>query len=82
MRWAVQAMQEVRRRGLRWIEVKDEVMRASNAALQARLAPSVWAGCRTWYRAADGRNFALYPGFTREYVRAVRAQKVSDNATG
>jgi len=82
VRWAVQAMQELRRRGLRWIEVKDEVMRASNAALQARLGQSVWAGCRSWYRAADGRIFALFPGFTREYVQAVGAQKVSDNDTG
>lgn len=82
VRWAVQAMQELRRRGLHWIEVKDEVMRASNASLQARLATSVWAGCRSWYRASDGRIFALYPGFTREYVRAVRAQKVSDCGTG
>ncbi len=81
-RWVVKAMLELRRRGLRWIEVKDEVMRASNTALQARLGQSVWAGCRSWYRAPDGRIFALFPGFTREYVRAVRAQKVSDNETG
>lgn len=82
VQWAVQAMRDLRRRGLRWIEVKDEVMRASNTALQARLGQSVWAGCRSWYRAGDGRIFALYPGFTREYVRAVWAQRVSDNATG
>ena len=81
VRWAVRAMLELRRRGLCWIEVKDEVMRASNAALQARLKRSVWAGCRSWYRAPDGKIFALFPGFTREYVRAVGSQRISDFET-
>jgi hypothetical protein len=53
-------------------------MQASNAALQARLGDSVWAGCRSWYRSGDGRIFALYPGFTREYVRAVRGQEFGE----
>jgi cation diffusion facilitator CzcD-associated flavoprotein CzcO/acetyl esterase/lipase len=78
VQWAVQAMQEVRRRGARWMAVKADVMQASNAALQARLGHSVWAACRSWYRRADGRIFALYPGFTREYVTAVRAQDFRD----
>jgi len=82
VRWAVQAMQELRQRGLRWIEVKDEVMRASNSALQARLGHSVWAGCRSWYRAPDGKIFALFPGLTREYVRSVRALRLGDHRTG
>jgi len=75
-------MQELRERGLHWIEVKDEVMRASNAALQARLGHSVWAGCRSWYRAPDGKIFALFPGLTREYVRSVRALRLGDHRTG
>lgn len=78
VQWAVTAMREVRRRRARWISVKASVMTASNAALQARLQDSVWASCRSWYRSADGRIFALYPGFTREYVRAVRAQDFAD----
>jgi cation diffusion facilitator CzcD-associated flavoprotein CzcO/acetyl esterase/lipase len=78
VRWVVAAMQELRRRRARWIAVKAPVMAASNAALQSRLGDSVWATCRSWYRGADGRIFALYPGFTREYVRAVRAQNFAD----
>jgi hypothetical protein len=74
----MRAMQELRRRGARWIGVKPAVMAASNAALQARLGQSVWASCRSWYRTADGRIFALFPGFTRDYVRAVRAQDFAD----
>ena len=78
VQWMLTAMQEVRRRGALWIEVKAAVMNASNAALQARLGDSVWSHCRSWYRSGDGRIFALYPGFTGEYVRAVRGQNFAD----
>lgn len=74
VQWVIKAMGEQRRRGARWIGIKPAVMAASNERLRERLAGSVWAGCRSWYRAADGRIFALWPGFTREYVRAVRGQ--------
>jgi hypothetical protein len=58
--------------------LKPEVMAASNAALQARLGTSVWSTCRSWYRADNGRVVALWPGFTREYVRAVQGQSFKD----
>jgi hypothetical protein len=38
----------------------------------------VWSHCRSWYRAANGRNIAIWPGTTREYVNAVRAQSFGD----
>ncbi|MDE2146564.1 MAG: NAD(P)/FAD-dependent oxidoreductase [Burkholderiales bacterium] len=72
VRFALRAMQRVQREGRRWIEVRDAAMREHNQALQARLAGSVWAGCRSWYRQGDdGRIVALWPGFTGEYVRAL-----------
>jgi hypothetical protein len=76
--WVVRAMREVRRRRRRWIAVRPQVMEASNEALQARLAHSVWSECRSWYRAEGGKVFAIFPGFTREYVHAVRAQDFAD----
>ncbi len=78
VRWALRAMSEVQRRGQRWLDLKPEVMQAFNDALQARLKTSVWAGCRSWYRADSGRNIAIWPGFTREYVRAVQAERFDD----
>ncbi len=77
--FAVRAMQRVQRAGRRWIDVRDEAMRAHNQALQARLQGSVWAGCRSWYRQGDdGRIVALWPGFTREYVRALARARPED----
>lgn len=78
VQWVVRAMGELQRRGARWIGIKPAVMAASNDALRARLGGSVWASCRSWYRTADGRIFALWPGFTRDYVGAVRAQDFAD----
>ena len=69
---AVACIQAVRAGRHRWIEVRPEVFRAHNDHLQARLAGSVWSQCRSWYRLESGRIIALFPGYTREYVRAVR----------
>jgi cation diffusion facilitator CzcD-associated flavoprotein CzcO len=83
VRWAVQAMQEVQRRGKQWLDVKDSVMQPFNTQLQSRLSKAVWSQCRSWYRAEtaagqSGRNIAIWPGFTAEYVRAVQQQSFAD----
>ena len=78
VRWALQAMQQVQQRSARFIDLKPAVMRSFNDALQTRLKGSVWSQCRSWYRADNGRNIAIWPGFTGEYVRAVAAQAWGD----
>jgi cation diffusion facilitator CzcD-associated flavoprotein CzcO len=82
VRWAVQAMQEVQRQGKRWLAVKDSHMQQFNTQLQSRLSTAVWSQCHSWYRAETaqgqvGRNIAIWPGFTAEYVRAVQGQSFS-----
>jgi hypothetical protein len=64
--------------GHRAIEVRAEVQRAHNAALQERLAGSVWSQCRSWYRMEDGKVIAIFPGFVSEYVRAARVPRLGD----
>jgi cation diffusion facilitator CzcD-associated flavoprotein CzcO len=78
VRWAVHAMQEVQRRGAAWLDVKPAVMESFNTGLQDRLAGAVWSQCRSWYRADSGRNIAIWPGYTREYVSAVANQSFDD----
>lgn len=73
MRHAIACMRAVARGGHRAIEVREETMRGHNATLQQRLAGSVWAQCRSWYRMDGGKVVAIFPGYTREYVRAVSA---------
>lgn len=78
VRWVLRAMQEVERRSARFIDLKPAAMQQFNEGLKARLAHSVWSQCRSWYRAESGRNIALWPGFTREYRRAVHHQSFAD----
>ncbi|MDO9316537.1 MAG: alpha/beta hydrolase fold domain-containing protein [Burkholderiaceae bacterium] len=77
---AIACMQAVRAGNHRWIDVRPEVLREHNERLQARLGRSVWSQCRSWYRMENGRVFALFPGFTREYVQAVRQPDLADYA--
>ena len=71
VRWAIACMQALARCGGRWLDLRPEVMQAHNQALQQRLQGTVWNACRSWYRASDGRNIALWPGFTAEYQAAL-----------
>jgi len=76
---AIACMQAVRDGGHRSIAVKPAVMQAHNEALQQRLAGSVWSQCRSWYRAENGRIVAIFPGFTREYVKTVRRPRLAED---
>ncbi len=78
VRFVLRAIDQVQRRGKRWLDVRPAVMAAYNDGLQQRLRGSVWSQCRSWYRADSGRVIALFPGFTREYVAAVDGQRWSD----
>ena len=78
-RHVLACIQAVRRGAHRWIAVKPEVMRRYNQGLQERLEGSVWSQCRSWYRMEPGgRIVALFPGFTREYVRGLKRLDPSD----
>jgi cation diffusion facilitator CzcD-associated flavoprotein CzcO/acetyl esterase/lipase len=79
---AIACMRRVKQQNKRWIDVRADVMAAHNQQLQQRLAGSVWTQCRSWYRMEGGRVVALFPGFTAEYVRAVRQPAAKDYTLG
>lgn len=80
--FAIAAMARTTAAGGRAFEVREEVFRAHNQALQARLQGSVWSLCRSWYRTDSGRITALWPGFTGEYVRGLRQPAWDDYRLG
>ncbi len=50
------------------IEVKAEVQDEFNKKLQKDLKNTVWSsGCNSWYTNAEGKNFALWSGYTWKY---------------
>ncbi len=73
VRYVIKAQRHMRSAGLRSVEVKADVARNYNAALQKRLQGTVWqTGCHSWYLSGSGKNNTLWPGFTFEYRRQTR----------
>jgi cation diffusion facilitator CzcD-associated flavoprotein CzcO len=67
--YVMSALEGMRARGLRLVDVRADAQSRYNASLKARLARTVWAtgGCTSWYYSKDGKNTTLWPGFTFEY---------------
>ncbi len=63
-----QALEQVRERGVAAIDVRPEVEAASDREVQARFAETAWLQCDSWYRNAEGRIVANWPGYMREYI--------------
>jgi cation diffusion facilitator CzcD-associated flavoprotein CzcO len=76
-RYVAQTVALLRDRGLRSLEVRDEVQQDYNVRLQQRSRDSVYeAGCHSWYITADGRNTNTWVGYMNEYARLVRKPKL------
>jgi hypothetical protein len=67
-----QALQRMRLRRAGAIEVRAEVEAASDRAVQSRFAGTAWTQCSSWYRNAQGRIIANWPGYMREYEQQTR----------
>jgi cation diffusion facilitator CzcD-associated flavoprotein CzcO len=67
-----QALEQMRARGARSVEVRADVEQASDRALQARFAGTAWTRCDSWYRDERGRIVANWPGYMREYLQQTR----------
>ncbi|MFO0619630.1 MAG: NAD(P)/FAD-dependent oxidoreductase [Polyangiaceae bacterium] len=72
--YIVGALEHMRARNVKLLEVKAEDQRAYNAAIHARLERTVWAtgGCVSWYRTRSGKNTTLWPGFMVEFQRQMK----------
>ncbi|WP_084683060.1 flavin-containing monooxygenase [Perlucidibaca piscinae] len=59
----------LREQGLKLLDVRPEVQRQYNRAIQKRLARTNWnSGCKSWYLTEDGYNATMYPGFATQYA--------------
>jgi cation diffusion facilitator CzcD-associated flavoprotein CzcO len=72
-RYAVQCIQELQARELRYLEVKPEAEAAFNDELHQRNKRTTYeSGCHSWYINAEGRNTNNWVGHTNEYGRLLR----------
>jgi cation diffusion facilitator CzcD-associated flavoprotein CzcO len=77
--YALQAIERMRKEGLKTVDVRQDVMDRYNEGLQGRMKHMVWSsGCNSWYLSPDGSNHGLYPGFAAEYVLRARHFKPSE----
>jgi cation diffusion facilitator CzcD-associated flavoprotein CzcO len=78
-RYALQAIQAIRRRNLRYLDVREPVQRAFTDRIQAKLRGSVWnSGCTSWYVGKDGYNLTVWPFFTFQYWWQTRRLALSE----
>ncbi len=71
--YIVQAIQQLKSRGLRRMDVKRTAMDEYNRRLQQDLAKSVWATSKaSWYKLADGTITNNWPHSTIRYRRLLR----------
>ena len=68
--YVMEALKELRRRGVGIAEVRREVADAYNEALDERMESTVWtSGCSSWYLDDTGRNPTLWPDWTFAFRR-------------
>jgi hypothetical protein len=64
------AIRVLRTRNAAALDVRADVQAEFNEKLQRRMKRTVWStGCRSWYLDANGKNTALWPGFTFDFRR-------------
>ena len=74
LRYVAGALRAMARTGAAELEVTQEATDAWTAAVQAKLAGTVWqtGGCVSWYQDAEGRNPVLWPDTTWRFGLATR----------
>jgi cation diffusion facilitator CzcD-associated flavoprotein CzcO len=67
--YAVQAIRDLHRWNLKYLDVRADAQRRFNDDIQHRLAKTTWnSGCHSWYLTEDGFNATMYPGFATQYL--------------
>jgi cation diffusion facilitator CzcD-associated flavoprotein CzcO len=79
IRYALQAIRKLLYEGVKWYDVKQEVMDAYNEGIQRRMPHTSWlSGCNSWYLSEGGKNNSLFPGLATEYVLRARRFRPSE----
>ena len=78
-RYISQCLQTLKRRRLRYLNVRTEAQSNYNQRIQHAAKRTVWAqGCSSWYLTAEGKQTVNWPGFTFAYRHLTRKPRLSD----
>ncbi|HEX5061124.1 MAG TPA: NAD(P)/FAD-dependent oxidoreductase [Kofleriaceae bacterium] len=68
VRYVLGCLDQLARRGARWVDVKREAMAHYNDELQQSLTRMTWAAdCHNWYKTDDGKITNNWSGHTTQY---------------
>ena len=68
LRYIMAYLKHLRQRNIAALDLKAEVQREFNDALQAKMQNTTWmSGCDSWYLTEDGKNTTLWPGYSWQY---------------
>jgi cation diffusion facilitator CzcD-associated flavoprotein CzcO len=67
--YVLDAIQTMRSKRIKSVEVRRAIATRYNDKLQKRLEHTVWnsGGCSSWYLTSNGKNTTAWPGFTFEF---------------
>ncbi|PJZ68101.1 4-hydroxyacetophenone monooxygenase [Leptospira perolatii] len=78
--YILQCIRSLRKKNVKYLDVKQSAQDKFNREIHDRLAKSVWStgGCVSWYNTQSGKNTTLWPGFTFEFKARTYFLKTSD----
>jgi hypothetical protein len=80
VQYVVRCLKELDHRKSPSMTIRPEAVQTHNAALQTRLAKTVWASplCMSWYKTTEGRVLGTYPGYISQFRASLRRPRFSD----
>lgn len=77
--YIVECLKLLERKGAQCMDVRPSRLRRYNEELAQRLEHTVWtSGCKSWYTQEDGKNIAIWPGFSFRYRMRTRGVDPDD----
>ena len=77
--YILQAIQLMKERRLKSVDVKPVIQQRHNQYLQKLLNKRVWAtGCHSWYLTKEGKNTTMYPGYSWQFCLDLKRFELAD----
>jgi hypothetical protein len=77
--YVLSALRQMRRRGVRAVDVRRDVMEAYNRELEVALARTVWSdGCQSYFKNANGKIATQLPQTSRWYAQRTRRFRMKE----
>ena len=75
--YVMECLRLLEQKKAKYMDVRPGPLRRFNEELEGKLEHTVWTtGCKSWYTQEDGKNIAIWPGFSfsyRDRTRRVRS---------